>query len=141
MPRSRLQGLEDTNAWGLQELQEQMVAASGLHHPHLLQVQEVFLGPLHLHVVLEECSAGRLLDYPAKQAAAWGLTAAPDSGPTAPTAAALSPELARCCFQQVVLAAHYYHTQLCNSTDGRAAPHPSKLSVKNALLKVRLLLC
>lgn len=141
IPRSQLQGLGDTDAWGLQELQEQLAAASDLHHPHLLQVQEAFLGPLHLHIVLEECSAGRLLDYQARQAAAWGLSAAPGGGPGAPIAAALSPELAVCFFQQVVLAAHYYHTQLGNSTDGRAAPHPSKLSVKNTLLKVSMLIC
>jgi hypothetical protein len=36
----------------------------------------------------------------------------------------------------VVLAADYYHTQLGNSTSGGAAPQPSRLAIKDAMLKV-----
>jgi hypothetical protein len=126
VPRSELRQLAaDGTAFG--DFKEQLVDASKVHHPHMLQVQEVFVGPLHLNIVLEECSAGRLLDYPAKQASAWG------SGPGAAAAAALSHEFARWFFQQAVLAVHYYHSLF------GSAEHRSKLSMMNTLLKVRQL--
>jgi hypothetical protein len=126
VPRNELRQLAaDGTAFG--DFKEQLVDASKVHHPHMLQVQEVFVGPLHLNIVLEECSAGRLLDYPAKQASAWG------SGPGAAAAAALSPEFARWFFQQAVLAVHYYHSLF------GSAEHRSKLSMMNTLLKVRRL--
>lgn len=111
---------------------EQLVAASSLHHPHTLQVHEVFQGPLHLHIVLEECSAGLLLDYPRKQATNWGAAVGAEGG----AAAVLSPDFARWFFQQVVLAVDYYHHTLGNSTSGGAAPHPSRLAIKETVLKV-----
>ena len=126
VPRNELRQLAaDGTAFG--DFKDQLVDASKVHHPHMLQVQEVFVGPLHLNIVLEECSAGRLLDYPAKQASAWG------SGPGAAAAAALSPEFARWFFQQAVLAVHYYHSLF------GSAEHRSKLSMMNTLLKVRRL--
>jgi serine/threonine protein kinase len=122
VPRSELQHLDHTQQ---QQLVQEVQLASSMHHPHMLQVQEVFVGPLHLNIVLEECSAGRLLDYPAKQQAAGmcaaagvaATSAAPAAAraeaaaPEAAPEAALSPEFARWFFQQVVLAVHYCHAK------------------------------
>jgi hypothetical protein len=152
VPRARLQ---QQDAYGLGLFREHLVAASSVQHPHMVQVQEVFVGPLHLNIVLEECSAGKLVDYPATQARLWGPAASQpatkDTEGAAGTAAAaaagaadakrasVAPNLARWFFQQVVLAADYYHTHLGNPTGSGAAQQPSRLSIKDVLLKVSLL--
>jgi hypothetical protein len=127
VPRSELRQLA-ADGPGFSAFKEQLVNASKVHHPHMLLLHEVFVGPLHLNIVLEDCSAGMLLDYPAKQASARG------SGPDAAAAAGLSPDFARWFFQQAVQAVHYYHSRFSS------AQHHSKLSMMNTLLKVRLLL-
>jgi serine/threonine protein kinase len=136
IPRSQLQHLDQTQQ---QQLVQELQLASSMHHPHMLQVQEVFLGPMHLSIVLEECSAGKLLDYPAKQHAA-GMAAAAGVAATSAAAAAaraeaaareaapeaaLSPDFARWFFQQVVLAVDYSH-----------AKGVTGLAIEQTLLKV-----
>jgi len=131
IPRAQLQQLDSSQ-------QQQLVACleetSGLHHPHTLQVHEVFVTPLHLNIVLEECSAGRLTDFASKQHSMWGPAGAKTA--TGAAGAALSPEFARWFFQQVVLAVDYYHTYISGATEGSTAAARSRLSVQDTLLKV-----
>lgn len=119
IPRAQLQQLDGHQQ---QELAHSLQHASDLHHPHTLQVLEVFLSALHLNIVLEECSAGRLADLADKQH-----STLPAAGAGA-GAGALSPDLARLFFQQVVLAVDYCH-----------AMGVAGLAVEDSLLKVRSL--
>lgn len=119
IPRAQLQQLDSSQ-------QQQLIACleqtSGLHHPHTLQVHEVFVTPLHLNIVLEECSAGRLTDFSSKLHSTWGPAGAQ---------AAMSPDLARWYFQQVVLAVQYCHEM----TEAHAGG--AQLSIEETVLKVR----
>jgi len=105
IPRAQLQQLDSSQQ---QQLTLQLTHASNLHHPHTLQVHEVFVTPLHLNIVLEECSAGRLTDFASKQHGMWGPAAGAEAAMGA-AGAALSPEFARWFIQQVVLALEYCH--------------------------------
>jgi hypothetical protein len=120
LPRGQIQQLDGTQH---QQLLSELQLACSLHHPHTVKVQEVFLGPLHLNIVVEECSAGRLLDYAAKQQA-WAMQTAGYS--TADMPPALSLERARWLFQQLVLAVQYCH-----------AKGFTGLAIEHVMLKVR----
>jgi len=119
IPRAQLQQLDSSQQ---QQLSLQLTHASNLHHPHTLQVHEVFVTPLHLNIVLEECSAGRLTDFASKQHSTWG----PAGAQTA-----MSPDLARWYFQQVVLAVQYCHEM----TEARVGG--AQLSIEETVMKVR----
>lgn len=136
LPRAELQQVrqEGTQGWSL--LHQELQLAGELHHPHLLQLQEIILGPAHLQIVLEECSAGRLADFPAKhsaQAAAWTRLEAATAGPPA-----LSADFARWFFQQLVLGVDFYHQKLAQDCEQqqRSPPGVSSLCIKDAVLKV-----
>lgn len=136
LPRTELQKVQQAGPQGWSLLHQELQLAGELHHPHLLQLQEIFLGPAHLEMVLEECSAGRLVDFPAKhsaQSAAWTRLEAATAGP-----AALSADFARWFFQQLVLGVDFYHQKVAQDCEQqqRSPPGVSSLSIRDAVLKV-----
>ena len=72
--------------------QQQVQTAVQLRHPHIQQVQELFLDQKHLNVVLGPCTGGSLQQYVLQMGGR------------------LSEEQTRWLFQQLVLAVDYLHS-------------------------------